>query len=103
MRGERYILLGPLERADLNHCVQVSSRMKTEADPIPETLSPLVYRRPDDGHVQMSVILRNYEDLKLPIAISHQALEVIHPDTCRNQSNNARHKDIVINKSFSRI
>jgi hypothetical protein len=41
--GETPILLGPLQRANLNNC---SSK---EADPISETLCFPVFRIPDDG------------------------------------------------------
>jgi hypothetical protein len=48
-------LLGPVERANLNHWNQQSSclpllHLRTETDPVSETLCPLVFFRiPDDG------------------------------------------------------
>jgi hypothetical protein len=50
-------MLGPLERANLNHWIL--PHLKTETDPVSETLCFLVSRIPDDGQSPKNPVILN--------------------------------------------
>jgi hypothetical protein len=79
MKAEVRALLGPLERANLNTDHKSGSvsvlicllpHLKTETDPVSETLSSLVYRIPDDGQSPKNpVTLKCYTQSSEPFRI----------------------------------